>query len=86
MGIEVNNLPVMTADVSGKLEDFCRLMCSSPCRGIEFMESDIDKYVSGVRVYEDQFEWLLNLNPDICGELDDAGSSDYFKTITVTLE
>lgn len=28
----------------------------------EFTESDIDKYVTGVRVYEDHFEWLLNLD------------------------
>lgn len=27
----------------------------------EFTEDDIDKYVYGVRVYEDHFEWILNL-------------------------
>lgn len=50
----------------------------------EFSESDIDKYVFGVRVYEDRFEWLLNLSPEARGELDDAGSPVYFKKITVT--
>ncbi len=50
----------------------------------EFTESDIDKYVFGVRVYEDHFEWLLNLNSDARGELDDAGSPVYFKKLTVT--
>lgn len=49
----------------------------------EFIESDIDKYVTGVRVYEDHFEWLLNLDTDTRGELDDAGSPVYFKKITV---
>ncbi len=38
----------------------------------------IDKYVYGIRVYEDHFEWLMNLNPDARGELDDAGSPVYF--------
>ncbi len=50
----------------------------------EFTTEDIDKYVFGLRVYEDHFEWLLNLNPDTRGELDDAGSPVYFKKITVT--
>jgi len=49
----------------------------------EFSESDIDKYVFGVRVYEDRFEWLLNLSPEARGELDDASSPVYFKKITV---
>lgn len=44
----------------------------------EFSEEKMDKYVSGVRVYEDRFEWLLNLSPDACGELDDAGSCRIF--------
>ena len=50
----------------------------------EFSEEEMDKYVSGVRVYEDRFEWLLNLSPDAGGGLDDAGSPVYFKKITVT--
>jgi len=50
----------------------------------EFSEEQMDKYVSGVRVYEDRFEWLLNLSPDAGGGLDDAGSPVYFKKITVT--
>jgi len=50
----------------------------------EFTESDIDKYVTGVRVYEDHFEWLLNLDTDARGEPDDAGSPVYFKKLTVT--
>ncbi len=33
--------------------------------------------MSGVRVYEDRFEWLLNLSPDAGGGLDDAGSPVY---------
>ena len=44
----------------------------------------IDKYVFGVRGYEDRFEWLLNLSPEARGELDDADSPVYFKKITVT--
>ena len=47
-------------------------------------KGEMDKYVSGVRVYEDRFEWLLNLSPDAGGGLDDAGSPVYFKKITVT--
>ena len=41
----------------------------------EFSEEDIDKYVFGVRVYEDRFEWLLNLSPEARGELDDKPGS-----------
>lgn len=77
--------PATEADVNGKLEALRRLMeqFSMPEDG-EFTESDIDKYVTGVRVYEDHFEWLLNLDTDTRGELDDAGSPVYFKKITVT--
>ena len=77
--------PATVADVNGKLEVLQRLMeqFSMPEDG-EFIESDIDKYVTGVRVYEDHFEWLLNLDTDARGELDDAGSPVYFKKITVT--
>lgn len=76
--------PATEADVSGKLENL-RLMgqFSMPEDG-EFSEEEMDKYVSGVRVYEDRFEWLLNLSPDAGGGLDDAGSPVYFKKITVT--
>ena len=80
--------PATEADVSGKLENLRRLMEQStmPEDG-EFSEEEMDKYVSGVRVYEDRFEWLLNLNPDARGGLDnDAGSPVYFKKITVTLD
>ena len=72
-------------DVSGKLENLRRLMgqFTMPEDG-EFSEEQMDKYVSGVRVYEDRFEWLLNLSPDAGGGLDDAGSPVYFKKITVT--
>lgn len=77
--------PATEADVSGKLEALRRLMeqFSMPEDG-EFTESDLDKYVTGVRVYEDHFEWLLNLDTDTRGEPDDAGSPVYFKKITVT--
>lgn len=77
--------PATEADVNGKLEALQRLMgqFTMPEDG-EFTESDIDKYVTGVRVYEDHFEWLMNLNPDARGELDDAGSPVYFKKLTVT--
>ncbi|MDE7176857.1 MAG: recombinase family protein [Lachnospiraceae bacterium] len=77
--------PATEADVSGKLEALRRLMAqfTMPEDG-EFTESDIDKYVTGVRVYEDHFEWLLNLDTNTRGELDDAGSPVYFKKITVT--
>ena len=77
--------PATEADVSGKLENLQKLMGQSamPEDG-EFSEEEMDKYVSGVRVYEDRFEWLLNLSPDAGGELDDAGSPVYFKKITVT--
>ncbi len=50
----------------------------------EFTTEDIDKYVTGVRIYEDHFEWLLNLNLDTRRELDDASSPVYFKKLTVT--
>ena len=77
--------PATEADVSGKLENLQRLMgqFSMPEDG-EFSEEEMDRYVSGVRVYEDRFEWLLNLSPDAGGGLDDAGSPVYFKKITVT--
>ena len=77
--------PATEADVSGKLENLQRLMGQSamPEDG-EFSEGEMDRYVSGVRVYEDRFEWLLNLSPDAGGGLDDAGSPVYFKKITVT--
>lgn len=79
--------PATEADVSGKLEALQRLMeqFSMPEDG-EFKTEDIDKYVTGVRVYEDHFEWLLALDTDTHGELDDAGSPVYFKKITVTPE
>ena len=53
--------PATDEDMDGKLEDLRRLMgqFTIPEDG-EFTESEIDKYVSGVRVYEDHFEWLLN--------------------------
>ena len=71
--------------MSGKLENLQRLMgqFSMPEDG-EFSEEEMDRYVSGVRGYEDRFEWLLNLSPDAGGGLDDAGSPVYFKKITVT--
>jgi len=50
----------------------------------EFAESDIDKYVTEVRVYENHFEWLLDLDTETRGELDDAGSPVYFRKLTVT--
>ena len=68
-----------------KLEDLRRLMEQfTMLEDGEFTESEIDKYVSGVRAYEDYFEWLLNLSPDTRRELDEAGSPIYFKTVTVT--
>ena len=43
------------------LENLQRLLGQPPVpEDGEFSESDIDKYVFGVRVYEDRFEWLLN--------------------------
>ena len=77
--------PATEADVSGKLENLRRLMGQPPVpEDEEFSEEDIDKYVFGVRVYEDRFEWLLNLSPEARGELDDAGSPVYFTKLTVT--
>ncbi len=77
--------PATEADVSGKLENLQRLMGQPPVpEDGEFSERDIDKYVFGVRVYEDRFEWLLNLSPEARGELDDAGSPVYFTKLTVT--
>ena len=60
--------PATEADVSGKLENLQKLMgqFSMPEDG-EFSEEEMDRYVSGVRVYEDRFEWLLNLSPDAWG-------------------
>ena len=77
--------PATEADVSGKLDGLRRLMEQPPLpEDGEFSEEDIDKYVFGVRVYEDRFEWLLNLSPEARGELDDAGSPVYFTKLTVT--
>ena len=72
-------------DVVDKLKNLKRLLE----RGLvlengEFTEDDIDKYVYGVRVYEDHFEWILNLKVGAGGELDTIGSPVFFKTITVT--
>ena len=55
--------------MSGKLEDLQRLMGQfiMPEDG-EFSEEEMDKYVLGVRFYEDRFEWLLNLNSDAVGD------------------
>lgn len=71
--------PATETDVSGKLENLQKLMgqFTMPEDG-EFSEGEMDKYVSGVRVYEDRFEWLLNLSPDAGGGLDDAGSPRLF--------
>ena len=46
--------------MDGKLEDLRRLMgqFTMPEDG-EFTESEIDKYVSGVRVYEDQHPFAV---------------------------
>ncbi len=67
------------------LENLQRLLGQLPVpEDGEFSEEDIDKYVFGVRVYEDRFEWLLNLSPEARGELDDAGSPVYFTKLTVT--
>lgn len=74
-------------DVVDKLKNLKRLLE----RGLvlengEFTEYDIDKYVYGVRVYEDHFEWIMNLKVEAGGELDTIGSPVFFKTITVTPE
>ena len=74
------------AEALGLSRDIVRNHCKAkgmPEDG-EFSEEEMDRYVSGVRVYEDRFEWLLNLSPDAGGGLDDAGSPVYFKKITVT--
>ncbi len=77
--------PATEADVSGKLEALRRLMEQfTMLEDGKFTESDIDKFVTGVRVYEDHFEWLLALDTNTRGELDDAGSPVYFKKIMVT--
>ena len=72
--------PATEADVNGKLKALRRLMeqFSMPEDG-EFTESDLDKYVTGVRFYEGHFEWLLNLDTDTRGELDDAGFPRLFQ-------
>ena len=51
--------PATEADVNGKMENLQRFMgqFTMPEDG-EFSEEEMDKYVSGVRVYEDRFEWL----------------------------
>lgn len=52
----------------------------------EFSESVIDRYVYGVQVSKDFFEWVLNLKVGAGGESDTVGTPVYFKTITVTPE
>ena len=70
--------PATEADVSGKLDGLQRLMGQFTMpKGGEFSEEEMDKYVFGVRVYEDRFERLLNLSPDARGEMDDAGSPPF---------
>lgn len=72
-------------DISDKLKNLKTLLGQNLKReNGEFTEADIDKYVYGVRVYEDHFEWILNLKPNAGGELDTIGSPIYFKTIMVT--
>ncbi len=84
-GFLLCSLTATEADVNGKLEALQRFMeqFSMPEDRV-FATEDIDKYVTGVRVYEDHFEWLLNLDTDTRGELDDACSPVYFKKLTVT--
>lgn len=73
------------ADVSDKLKNLKKLLEQGlVLKDGEFTEDDIDKYVYGVRVYEDHFEWILNLKIGAGGELDSIGSPILFKTITVT--
>ena len=50
----------------------------------ELTKSYIDKYVFGESVYQDHFEWQIDLNTDVRGELGDIGSSVYFKMAMVT--
>lgn len=72
-------------DVSDKLKNLKKLLEQGlVLRDGEFTEEDIDKYVYGVRVYEDYFEWILNLKIGAGGELDNIGSPIFFKTIMVT--
>lgn len=72
-------------DVADKLKNLKRLLEQGlVLENGEFTEADIDKYVYGVRVYEDHFEWILNLKIGAGGELDTIGSPVFFKTITVT--
>lgn len=72
-------------DVSTKRKDLKKLLEQGlVLENGEFTEADIDKYVYGIRVYEDHFEWMLNLKTDAGGELDSMGSPVYFTTITVT--
>ncbi len=72
-------------DVSTKLKNLKNLMEQGfVLENGEFTETDIDKHVYGIRVFEDHFEWMLNLKTDAGGELDSIGSPIYFKTIIVT--
>lgn len=72
-------------DVSDKLKNLKKLLEQGlVLKDGEFTEDDIDKYVYGVRVYEDHFEWILNLKIGAGGELDSIGSPIFFKTIIVT--
>ena len=72
-------------DVSTKRKDLKKLLEQGlVLENGEFTEADIDKYVYGIRVYEEHFEWMLNLKTDAGGELDSMGSPVYFTTITVT--
>lgn len=75
----------MDDDVADKLKNLKRLLEQGlVLENGEFTEADIDKHVYGVRVYEDHFEWILNLKIGAGGELDTIGSPVFFKTITVT--
>jgi hypothetical protein len=49
----------------------------------EFAETDIDRYVHGIKVHEEHFEWILNLRIG-AEEANTVDNSVYFGTIAVT--
>ncbi len=62
----------------------CDIIATVEGRTVVRIRCPTAEYVFGVRVYEDHFEWLLNLDTETRGELDDVGSPVYFKKLTVT--
>ncbi|PXV93797.1 DNA invertase Pin-like site-specific DNA recombinase [Lachnotalea glycerini] len=84
--IQYGDIKEATAeDVADKLKNLTQVLEQGlELENGEFPENAINKYVYGVKVYEEHFEWILNLQVGAEEEADHVDTPVYFKTITVT--